>query len=119
MTKPTKLWEILVPTERRSDGAPISTRFHRVWDARVREISGGLTIFKPVKGHWVDQSSDDNTLYSERMIPVRFIASEDDMEAIVAMTGVYYDQLVILCYEISQNVVMRTLDECKSYTKGK
>ena len=43
------LWLILVPTIR-NDGRPIRTRFHRVWDGKVRDISGGLTITPPVSG---------------------------------------------------------------------
>lgn len=111
-----KLWEILVPTERRSDGKPYRLRYHRVWDEKVREISGGLTIMPVAKGQWigpVEEGADEETLFTERMIPVRFIASDEEMEDIVAFTGVYYDQLAILCYEISNKVIYRTLPECR------
>jgi hypothetical protein len=52
------LWEILVPTERRKKGAKgetryYTTRYHRVWDSKVRAITGGLTILPPTKGQWV------------------------------------------------------------------
>jgi len=46
----TELWEVLVPTVRRVGGRPYRTRFHRVWDAKVRALTGGLTILTPVKG---------------------------------------------------------------------
>lgn len=111
MSDETFMWEILVPTERRSDGAPIRTRFHRVWDSKVREISGGLTIMKPANGQWV---CPEGNLYRERMIPVRFLATREQMSRIADMTAVYYDQLAILCYRVGSDVVMRTLDEAKA-----
>src|ERR1044072_2571059 len=98
-----KMFTLLVPTERRSDGKPIRTRFHRVWDEKVRAISGGLTILPPVKGQWL---SPTHELFKERMIPVSFIATEDEKDQIVAMTAEYYDQLAIHCWEISSNVTM-------------
>ena len=116
------LWEVLVPTERRSDGKPITTRFHRVWDEKVRAISGGLTIMPPAKGQWIGpayEGADEQKLFAERMIPVRFIATDEEAEDIVAMTGVYYDQLAILCYEISNKVIYRTLDECEKAMRSK
>lgn len=115
-TKETFLWEILVPTVRRVDEKPIKTRYHRVWDEKVRAISGGLTIMPPAKGQWVaprDGSENGGKLFSERMIPVRFIATRDDMERIVDMTTLYYDQLCTLCYMVGTNIVLRSLDEAK------
>jgi len=41
MTK--AVWEILVPTIS-NDGRPFKLKFHRVWDQKVKEISGGMTI---------------------------------------------------------------------------
>lgn len=97
------MYEILVPTVRRSDGAPIRTRFHRVWDDKVRAISGGLTILTPAKGQWL---SPDGTLFRERMIPVRIIATAEQMAEIVKMTAAYYDQLAVLAYRISDEVIL-------------
>lgn len=105
------LWEILVPTVRREDGRPYRARFHRVWDRKVREISGGLTLFKPVKGQWL---SSDGELFDERMIPVRFIGTEEEKDLLVDFTAVYYDQLAVLAYKIATNVTMRTLEEAKA-----
>ena len=73
------LWEILVPTVRRKDGKPIRTRYHRVWDGKVRAIAGGLTILQPAKGQWVSPSGE---LFSERMIPVRVACSEEQIDKI-------------------------------------
>jgi hypothetical protein len=105
-----QLWEILVPCVR-NDGRPIRTRFHRVWDAKVREISGGLTIMKPARGQWVDPH--EGQLYEERMIPVRIVATREEIEEIVDMTCVYYEQLAVLCYLIAEEVIYRELDDAK------
>lgn len=61
------LYEILVPTMMERDGkiSPIKTRYHRVWDDKVRAISNGLTILPPAKGQWV---APDGELFKERMI---------------------------------------------------
>lgn len=97
------LYEILVPTVRRVDDMPIRTRFHRVWDAKVRAISNGLTILAPAKGQWV---SPDGKLFAERMIPVRIVATPDQMTAIAHMTLAYYDQLAIMYYRVSDDVTI-------------
>lgn len=105
------MWEILVPTIRRRDGKPIKVRFHRVWDSKVRAISGGLTILSPAKGQWIAR---DGELFVERMIPCRIMCTEEQINQIIDMTLVYYDQLAILAYRISDNVIMRHADEVKN-----
>ena len=97
-----KLWEILVPTIR-PDGRAIRTRFHRVWDDKVRTISGGLTVLQPARGQWV---SPDGELFTERMIPVRLLATDEEIRQIIQMTLTYYDQRAVLCYVISSEVIM-------------
>jgi hypothetical protein len=116
-------WEILVPTERRVTESRMtemrehaqvgievihpgyySTRYHRVWDEKVRAITGGLTIMSPIKGQWV---SPDGELFRERMIPVRIVATREQIDRIIDMTLVYYDQLMVLCYKISDEVIFK------------
>jgi hypothetical protein len=97
------LWEILVPTVR-NDGRPIRTRFHRVWDAKVRAISGGLTIMPVAKGQWV---APDGQLFAERMIPVRIVATRAQVEQVVDMSIAYYEQLAVLAYKVSDEVILR------------
>lgn len=95
------LWEILVPTVRRIGGKPYRTRYHRVWDAKVRSITGGLTITPPSKGEWI---SNDGELFRERMIPVRIMCTVEQIEQISRMSLEYYDQLAIMYYKISDEV---------------
>lgn len=104
ITPETCMWEILVPTVRMKDGKPYRTRYHRVWDAKVREISGGLTIMPPSKGQWI---AKDGELFVEKMIPVRIACTKDQIEKIIDFTLKYYDQLAILCYMISNTVIIR------------
>lgn len=93
-----QLWEILVPTVRRIDGRPIKTRFHKVWDSKVRVLSGGLTILRPAIGQWISPTGE---LFKERMIPVRIACNREQMETIAKMTLQYYDQLAVMYYKIS------------------
>ncbi len=104
MDEKKTVWEILVPTEHTDTKRPIRTRYHRVWDAKVREITGGLTICKPATGHWVSPSGE---VFVERMIPIRIIATQEQMEEIVDMTIKYYKQEAVLAYEIAQNFILR------------
>lgn len=96
-----QLWEILIPTN--IDGKPVRTRYHRVWDEKVRAIAGGLTILKPAKGQWVHKGS----LFEERMIPVRIACSQKQIEQIIDMTIKYYRQLAVMAYRISDKVIIR------------
>lgn len=101
------MWEILVPTIR-PDGRPIKTRFHKVWDEKIHEISGGMTILTPTKGKWISPSGQ---LFVERMIPVRIIATREEVEKIIDFTMEYYEQEAILAYRISNEVILRHRDE--------
>lgn len=80
------------------------TRYHRVWDEKVRAITGGLTILTPAKGQWV---SPEGELFVERMIPVRIVASREEIEQVIDMTITYYDQLAVLCYKVSDEVILK------------
>ena len=97
-----QLWEILVPTTR-NDGRPYRLRYHRVWDAKVREISGGMSVMPPLRGQWV---SDSGKLFSERMIPVRVACSREDILKIIQMTIEYYDQEAVMAYKVSDEVLI-------------
>jgi len=101
-----ELWEILVPTEMERDGLvkPIKTRYHKVWDSKVREIAGGLTISPPHKGQWLSPSGE---LFAERMIPVRIACTEEQMEKIMDFTMTYYNQLAVLAYRVSDKVLYK------------
>lgn len=91
------LWEVLVPTVR-NDGRPIHTRFHRIWDNKVKDISGGLTILHPTVGYWIDE---DSKTQKERMIPVRIICTVEQFKQILDLTIKYYEQKAICWYRLS------------------
>ena len=100
------MWEILVPTVRRLEpGKYYTTRYHRVWDAKVRAITNGLTVMSPAKGQWINPKTGE--LFQERMIPVRIVATRADIEKVVDLTLKYYDQIAVLCYKISDEVILK------------
>ena len=101
-----ELWEVLVPTIT-NEGKPIRTRFHRVWDEKVRALAGGLTVLTPAKGQWV---SPEGATFVERMIPVRIACNSEQLEEIMKFTIDYYKQEAIFAYKISDTV--------RIYTKG-
>lgn len=95
------LWEILVPTV--INGKPIRTRYHRVWDHKVHDIAGGMTILRPVKGAWI---SPTNEKHEERMIPVRIMCDEKTIKEIALYTLDYYKQEAVMYYLISEKSVI-------------
>jgi hypothetical protein len=98
-----ELWEILVPCTR-NDGRPISVRFHRVWDEKVRSLTGGLTIFHPAKGQWVSPSGE---LFVERMIPVRIAVTGNHMlNEIVQFTLDHYEQEAVMYYRVAETCII-------------
>ncbi len=100
------MWEILVPaTDNRAN--EISVRYHQLWDAKVRAITGGLTIMPTAKGEWV-QGNEGKVVFREPMIPVRMWASREQMDDIAAMTMEHYGQLAVMFYLISTTVFLVT-----------
>lgn len=97
------LWEVLVPTIS-NEGKPYRTRYHKVWDSKVRALANGLTIFKPAKGNWLSPSGE---LYSERMIPVRILCTEAEINKIIDFTMNYYNQLAVLAYVVSDRYILK------------
>lgn len=96
-----QLWEILVPTVR-NDGRPIKLRNHRVWDSKVRAITGGLTVMPVAKGQWV---SPDGELFHERMIPVRVACTEEQIGKVIDVTLKHYDdQIAVMAHKVSDEV---------------
>ena len=100
LTERVFLWQILVPTTRKN-GKPIRTRFHRIFDAKVRSLSGGLTIVQPTKGQWV---SPEGRLLDERMIPVQFMATRAQKDEVVQFALKHYEQDCLMVVLISSEV---------------
>lgn len=113
------MWEILVP-----ESMPMETSFteywihlpsagegsktykillmhHQKWDAKVREIAGGLTIMRTAKGEWIGER---NYLYQERMIPVRVVCDRPAMAELADFTKAHYMQEKVLYYKVSEEV---------------
>ena len=87
----------------RNDGKPFRTRYHKVWDKKVEAISGGLTILTPGKGTWVNEGQT----VRERMIPVRIMCTREQIDQIIELTLEYYDQLAVMAYRVSDEIILR------------
>ena len=97
------LWEILVPVKDRF-GNKISLSYHKYWDSRIKKISKGLTVCRPVRGIWVSPSKVE---FEEPMIPVQILCHKKDMSKIVSFTKTYYDQEKVLAYKISSDILYK------------
>jgi hypothetical protein len=91
------MWEILVPYSigRKNVQVP----YHREWDAKVMEITGGLTIMRAAKGVW--NSPDTGKSHREIMIPVRIACTEGQIAEIAKMTIEHYRQEAVFVSLIS------------------
>lgn len=105
-----KLYEILVPTIYGDTMKPIRTRHHKNWDAFVRKISNGLTLFPVAKGQWICTDGDEKQkwkLFEERVIPVRILCKEDDIEQIIDFTLSHYRQIAVMYYVVSEQCYIK------------
>lgn len=108
-----ELWEILVPVYENDVYAGRKVEYpllyHKEWDDMVKELTGGLTILKNAKGIWV---SPEGKEYVEQMIPVRFACNDMEIvNKIIDFTMSHYEQEAIMCYKISNQVIIRYKDE--------
>ena len=94
------LWEILIP-KFSNDGKEFEIEFHKKWDKKIGKISGGLTILRTAKGHWINP---DKKLFSEEMIPVRIYCSEKEIGKIMKFTLEHYTQDAVFCYLVSNKI---------------
>ena len=100
-----QLWEVLVPA---SDGRgiPLLLNHHRIWDEKVRELTGGgMTISAPAKDEW-GNGKEGNAILREPMIPVRLLTDKVTMDKVAIMTMEHYDQKSVLYYMVSDTVYM-------------
>lgn len=98
------LWEILVPTQFDDTKEDIAVEHHREWERFVREVSGGLTMLRSATGQWVHLGE----VQQESVIPVRLIATREQMKEIAKLTARHYRQKVIMVYKISDEVLFVT-----------
>lgn len=100
--KNIQLWEILVLAS--SKKKKNAYKWHKIWDEKVRQISGGLTILRPAKGQWV---SPTGIVFKDRMIPVRIACSEKQLMKILDLTIKHYDEEAIFAALISEKVIIK------------
>lgn len=101
------LYEVLVPTVKpNSDGLKFfSLRYHRLWDEKVRAIAGGLTIMAVARGQWVNNV--DGEIFLERMIPVRIMCTEEQIDKVADLVASWYSQTAVMFYLISTQCVIK------------
>lgn len=108
-----QLWAIAVPTEKRVKNGKnpyFTIKFHRLWDEKVRSITGGLTICPPTKGVWTAPCGE---IFRERMIIVQIACTREQIEEIADFTAKHYLQKAIFFYKVSDDVVIKHYGESK------
>ncbi len=100
----SSLWEILVPKRLPNSESDIEPTFHQQWDAMVRQITGGLTILHSARGQWI---TPEGELESEKMIPVRIICTESEIEKIADITSSHYKQRAVMYYKVTDEVKVK------------
>ena len=102
-----KVWCILIPTLMNENF--VRTKHHKKFDEYVREITGGLTIFAPGKGQWINPSN--NELVEERIIPVNIACTDEELKKIIKFTIKHYNQDALMYYKVSSEVYIINKDE--------
>lgn len=98
-----KLWEILVPAS--GNDKSFSFEHHKAWDDFVTNLTNGITIMKTSKGTWISPSGEE---FKDRMIPCRFACNDFEIvNKIIDFTIEHYEQEAVMCYEISENVIIK------------
>ena len=95
--------------ERPNDGKEYDISHHRMWDAKVQVVAGGLTINKKTRGIW--QSPVTGKIFEEAMIPVTIYCDRNNIILIAKMTLQHYNQESVMCYKISDEVILINKDE--------
>jgi hypothetical protein len=68
----------------------------------------------PIKGQWL---ASDGTLYTERMIPVRIVCTQEQIEKIADMTAAFYNQIAIMYWVISTEVIIKYYENPQQHRK--
>ena len=98
-----EMWEILIPKGRDKDH-DYTVAYHQVWDKKVRQLTGGLTVYHSGEGSWI---SPTGKLYTERVIPVRVACTgAATMDKIAEMALDHYSQEAVMYYRIGTAYTM-------------
>lgn len=98
------MWEVFVPMTN-NNGEKFTVEYHREWDKKVRDISGGLTILKLVaKGQWVNEEGD---LEHDKIIPVRVACTPMEFAQILEITCEHYSQDMVMGFKYGEVVTYR------------
>lgn len=62
-----------------------------------------------LNGRWSYKGQE----FKERMIPVRIMATHEEMEQIVDMTMEHYDQLAVMAYKVADEVILKHRGDAK------
>lgn len=111
------LWLTFVPTQKPPKFMPgkkrfFSTRYHRLWDTKVMRITGGMSIWLPIKGKWV---SPDGQHYNEDMIPVIVSCTADEMTLVCNTIAAHYAQLGVSRFKLSDDASVLMYPENQKY----
>jgi len=93
----TKVYKILVPANN-NQGSEFSIEHHHQWDEFVRQLVGGVTIMKSVKGQWINPHGQ---LYTDKIIPCEISCTKEQIKKIAKFTKQHYRQEAVAYYKIS------------------
>ena len=96
-----ELWKVLVPTHS-NEGEKFDKKYHWEWDEKISQITGGVTVYTPVKGTWASNIS----LMKESLIPVEVACKRENIPEIMEATKKHYGQEAVMMYKVSDEVIV-------------
>jgi hypothetical protein len=94
------VWRIMVPVYY-NDGRRIPDRVHLEWQDEVVKISRGWTMHATALGAWLEDGASLPLI--EDMTPVDILCTEDQLDAIINLTGRLYNQKIVFAYKVTED----------------
>jgi hypothetical protein len=94
------VWRVMVPVYG-NDGRRIPARVHLEWQDKVVNISGGWTMHATALGAWLEDGASLPLI--EDMTPVDILCTEEQLDAVIDLTGRLYQQKVVFAYKVTED----------------
>jgi hypothetical protein len=94
------VWRVMVPVYY-NDGRRIPDRVHLEWQDELVKISRGWTMHATALGAWLEDGASLPQI--EDMRPVDILCTEEQLDAIIDLSGRLYKQKEVFAYKVTED----------------